>query len=35
MLVYTAEPGSSSADALTLLVNWAATPEQADQTPAA
>ena len=30
MLVYTAEPGSSSADALTLLASWAATPEQTD-----
>jgi len=34
MLVYTAEPGSSTADALTLLASWAATPEQSDLTPA-
>jgi hypothetical protein len=34
MIVYTAEPGSSSADALTLLASWAATPEQTDLTPA-
>ena len=34
MLVYTAEPGSTSADALTLLASWAATPEQTDLTPA-
>jgi hypothetical protein len=34
MLVYTAEPGSSSADALTLLASWAATPEQTALTPA-
>jgi hypothetical protein len=34
MLVYTAEPSSSSADALTLLASWAATPEQSDLTPA-
>jgi hypothetical protein len=32
MLEYTAEPGSSSADALTLLASWAATPEQSDLT---
>jgi transcriptional regulator with XRE-family HTH domain len=29
MLVYTAEPGSASADALGLLASWAATPDQA------
>ena len=34
MLVYTAEPGSSTADALALLASWAATPEQSDLTPA-
>lgn len=31
MLVYTAAPGSPSADALTLLASWAATQEQADE----
>jgi hypothetical protein len=35
MLVYTAEAGSSSADALTLLASWAATPEQTALTTAA
>lgn len=34
MLVYTAEPGSPSADALTLLASWAATPEQTELTSA-
>jgi hypothetical protein len=34
MLVYTAEPGSSPADALTLLASWAATLKQTDLTPA-
>ena len=34
MLVYTAEPGSSSADALTLLASWAATLEQTELTSA-
>jgi hypothetical protein len=29
MLVYTAEPGSASADALNLLASWAATPDRA------
>jgi transcriptional regulator with XRE-family HTH domain len=33
MLVYTAEPGSASADALNLLASWAATPDQAAATP--
>ena len=28
--IYTAEPGSKSADALSLLGSWAATPEQPD-----
>ena len=32
MLVYTAEPGSSSADALTMLASWAATLEQTELT---
>jgi len=32
--VHTAEPGSSSDDALTLLASWAATPEQTGLTPA-
>jgi hypothetical protein len=31
--VYTAEPGSASADALNLLASWAATPDQAAATP--
>jgi hypothetical protein len=34
MLVYTAEPSSSTADALTLLASWAATPEPTGLTPA-
>jgi hypothetical protein len=34
MLVCTAEPGSSSADALTLLASWAATLEQTELTSA-
>jgi hypothetical protein len=29
MLVYTAEPGSASADALSLLASWSATLDQA------
>ncbi|HEV7824068.1 MAG TPA: helix-turn-helix transcriptional regulator [Mycobacteriales bacterium] len=33
MLVYTAEPGSASADALNLLASWAATPDRAAATP--
>lgn len=32
MLVYTAEPGSTTADALTLLASWAATLEQTEMT---
>jgi hypothetical protein len=31
MNVYSAEPGTASADALTLLANWAATLDQLDQ----
>ena len=34
MLVYTAEPGSSSADALTMLASWVATLEQTELTSA-
>jgi hypothetical protein len=30
MSVYTAEPGSASAQALNLLASWSATPEPAD-----
>lgn len=31
LLVYTAEPGSATEDALRLLASWAATLEQAEQ----
>jgi hypothetical protein len=32
LVVYSAEPGSPSADALNLLASWAATLEQSDET---
>jgi hypothetical protein len=35
MSVYTAEPGSASAQALDLLASWSATPEPADTGDAA
>jgi transcriptional regulator with XRE-family HTH domain len=35
MFAYTAEPGSKSAQALDLLASWAATPDRADNPPAA
>jgi hypothetical protein len=33
-MTYTAEPGSKSEQGLRLLGSWAATPDQADTTPA-
>jgi MmyB-like transcription regulator ligand binding domain len=35
LVVYSAEPGSPSADALNLLASWAATLERSDETAAA
>jgi transcriptional regulator with XRE-family HTH domain len=35
MFAYTAEPGSKSSQALDLLASWAATPDRADNPPAA
>ncbi len=34
LMVWTAEPGSKSAEALSLLGSWAATPDEADVTHA-
>jgi hypothetical protein len=35
MLVYTAQPASPTADALSMLASWVATREQADRQPVA